>query len=127
MMSWSRSGGTATAMTTRWRTRPSPKARTHAWFALQIGNSTVAKLCSNLLCADVFLERVSRFRAWLAARPERVIAVVSHWGVLDALTQVEFANCEVRPARRPSMPRGIMSCMSCSRCDARASPSQLAP
>ena len=55
----------------------------------------------HLCCADVFLERVSRFRAWLAARPERVIAVVSHWGVLDALTQLEFANCEVRPSRSP--------------------------
>jgi broad specificity phosphatase PhoE len=62
-------------------------------------------------CAEVFLERVSRFRAWLAARPESVIAVVSHWGVIDALTQIEFANCEVsstalgcivRPARAPT-------------------------
>jgi len=44
----------------------------------------------------VFLARVAEFRDWLAARPETVIAVVTHWGVLDALTQIEFANCEVR-------------------------------
>jgi len=85
--------------------------------------STVLRLTerSPLRCADVFLERVSRFRAWLAARPERVIAVVSHWGVLDALTQLEFANCEVRPAR--STPRGISPGM---RCAARALPTTLA-
>lgn len=44
----------------------------------------------------MFLARVAEFRDWLVARPETVIAVVTHWGVLDALTQIEFANCEVR-------------------------------
>jgi hypothetical protein len=87
---------------------------------------------SSLRRAGVFLERVSRFRAWLAARPERVIAVVSHWGVLDALTQLEFANCEVRPARARRAARHVASRHACaamrvpahrgSRPDARARP-----
>jgi hypothetical protein len=42
----------------------------------------------------VFLERCAAFAAWLAARPERSIAVVTHWGVIDALTSIEFENCE---------------------------------
>ena len=93
---------------------------------------SVLSFPSSLRRADVFLERVSRFRAWLAARPERVIAVVSHWGVLDALTQLEFANCEVRPARARRAARHVASRHACaamrvlahrgSRPDARARP-----
>ena len=44
----------------------------------------------------MFLARCAAFRAWLAARPEACVAVVAHWGVLDALTCVEFNNCELR-------------------------------
>jgi broad specificity phosphatase PhoE len=33
---------------------------------------------------------------FVAERPEQSIAVVSHWGVLRALTGVEFDNCELR-------------------------------
>jgi hypothetical protein len=44
----------------------------------------------------VFLARCAAFGAWLAARPETCIAVVTHWGVIDALTSIEFENCEVR-------------------------------
>ena len=43
----------------------------------------------------VFADRVSRFRDWLAARPERAITVVAHGGLLFALTGRPFANCEV--------------------------------
>ena len=46
--------------------------------------------------ADIFLARCAAFAAWLAARPESSIAVVTHWGVIDALTCVEFENCELR-------------------------------
>eukprot|EP00850_Spirogloea_muscicola_P015179 SM000114S24142 [mRNA] locus=s114:180400:186654:+ [translate_table: standard] len=48
---------------------------------------------------DVFAERVSRFRKWLAARPEHTIAVVSHWGVLHQLTGRDFRNCELFTCR----------------------------
>lgn len=34
--------------------------------------------------ADVFHARVERLRQWLAARPERSLALVSHWGTLQA-------------------------------------------
>lgn len=50
-------------------------------------------------CAEVFLLRVERLRQWLAARPERSLAVVTHWGVLEALTGKEFRNCEVHTLR----------------------------
>jgi broad specificity phosphatase PhoE len=43
-----------------------------------------------------FAARVASLRAWLRARPESCIALVSHWGVLRALTGEEFANCELR-------------------------------
>jgi hypothetical protein len=35
-------------------------------------------------------------RKWILARPEQCIVIVSHWGVLKALTGHDFANCEVR-------------------------------
>lgn len=38
--------------------------------------------------------RVNDFRAWLAARPERVITVVGHGTFLNRLTGHRFANCE---------------------------------
>lgn len=49
--------------------------------------------------ADAFLRRVERLRQWLARRPESALAVVTHWGVLHALTGAEFHNCEVRTVR----------------------------
>ncbi|PSC77039.1 phosphoglycerate mutase [Micractinium conductrix] len=49
--------------------------------------------------AAAFLRRVERLRQWLEARPESSLALVSHWGVLHALTGDEFANCEVRTLR----------------------------
>jgi broad specificity phosphatase PhoE len=39
--------------------------------------------------------RVAAFRAWLAGRPERDIAVVGHGTFLNRLTGHVFANCEV--------------------------------
>lgn len=35
-------------------------------------------------------------RDWLRGRPESVIACVTHWGCLHALTGIEFGNCELR-------------------------------
>lgn len=43
---------------------------------------------------DVLLGRVSAFRAWLARRPERHIAVVGHGTFLNRLTGHQFKNCE---------------------------------
>lgn len=34
-------------------------------------------------------------KQWLLARPERVIGVVSHWGVIRGLTNIEFDNCQI--------------------------------
>jgi len=48
---------------------------------------------------EAFLERCRLLLAWLAERPESSIAVVTHWGVLKALTGAEFANCELRTMR----------------------------
>ena len=48
---------------------------------------------------DAFLERCRQFTLWLAARPEASIAVVTHWGVIEALTQIEFSNVELRTYR----------------------------
>ncbi|GFR44486.1 hypothetical protein Agub_g5749 [Astrephomene gubernaculifera] len=45
----------------------------------------------------LFRARIAALRRLLAARPERSIALVAHWGVLHELTGgVEFANCEIR-------------------------------
>jgi broad specificity phosphatase PhoE len=44
---------------------------------------------------DALRERVANFRAFLAARPERHIAVVGHGTFLNRLTGHSFANCEV--------------------------------
>jgi len=49
--------------------------------------------------ADVFSQRMQQLQQWIAARPERCIAVVSHWGVLQALTGQDFENCELQTLR----------------------------
>eukprot|EP00798_Chlamydomonas_sp_ICE-L_P015009 gene15009-21077_t len=43
-----------------------------------------------------FSKRVKVFRKWLMDRPESVIAVVAHWGVLLELTGRDFENCELQ-------------------------------
>lgn len=40
-----------------------------------------------------FVARVAALHAWLRARPERTIALVSHWGVIHALTGEQVENC----------------------------------
>lgn len=47
----------------------------------------------------VFTQRVAQLREYLLSRPERCLAVVTHWGVLKALTGREFRNCEVQVVR----------------------------
>ncbi|GBF89106.1 hypothetical protein Rsub_01823 [Raphidocelis subcapitata] len=55
---------------------------------------------------DVFAERIEAARAWLEARPERSIAVVTHWGVLHSLTGgTDFENCELRTTRLSRLAR----------------------
>jgi len=44
----------------------------------------------------ILLGRVERFRAWLGARPERIVAVVGHGTFLHRLTGHHFRNCERR-------------------------------
>jgi hypothetical protein len=39
---------------------------------------------------------MQQLQQWLSARPEQCIAVVSHWGVLQALTGEDFDNCELQ-------------------------------
>jgi broad specificity phosphatase PhoE len=46
--------------------------------------------------ADVFSSRMRLLRGWLAARPEKVICLVCHWGVARALTGVSFENCDFK-------------------------------
>jgi len=43
----------------------------------------------------VFAARLAGFRAWLAARPERSIAVIGHGTFFFHLTGVPFVNCGV--------------------------------
>ena len=45
--------------------------------------------------AAILTERVSGFRDWLAARPERLIAVVGHGTFFYHLTGQQLRNCEV--------------------------------
>ena len=42
---------------------------------------------------EALLSRVTAFRTWLVARPERAITVVSHGGFLFRLSGQSFANC----------------------------------
>ncbi len=47
--------------------------------------------------ADIFLERVAALKQYLLERPEAVIGVVAHWGLIHALTGGDdFRNCELR-------------------------------
>ncbi|CAG9460731.1 unnamed protein product [Pedinophyceae sp. YPF-701] len=43
----------------------------------------------------VFVRRIEQLRDWLAARPEKSIALVAHWGVLKVLSGRSFDNCEI--------------------------------
>jgi glucosyl-3-phosphoglycerate phosphatase len=45
--------------------------------------------------AAILAERVRGFRDWLAARPERLIAVVGHGTFFHHLTGQQLRNCEV--------------------------------
>ncbi|MFC4170826.1 histidine phosphatase family protein [Microvirga sp. GCM10011540] len=44
---------------------------------------------------EVLVERVDRFRSWLAERPERLIAVVGHGMFFYHLTGRHLRNCEI--------------------------------
>ncbi len=39
---------------------------------------------------------MAEFKRYLIQRPEAVLAVVCHWGVLRGLTNRDFENCEVQ-------------------------------
>lgn len=41
-----------------------------------------------------FVQRLTDFKAWLLARPERRIACVAHWGTIYGLTGKSLENCE---------------------------------
>lgn len=90
--------------------RRSPKRLIFFWLSTPslfvaelIGNSFSMRSCTSICflphldacMVDVFQRRVAAFRAWLQARPETCIAVVSHWGVLAELTGHQFENCEL--------------------------------
>jgi hypothetical protein len=59
---------------------------------------------------------VEAFRLWLASRPERCIAVVTHHGFLLNLTGANFRNCELRSVLlsnlEPDLPASITSSLS---------------
>jgi len=52
--------------------------------------------------------RMNRLHRWLRDRPERSIAVVCHWGIIDWMIQESFENCELRVVPFPSLkPRSL--------------------
>jgi len=52
---------------------------------------------------DDFAARIDALGDWLASRPERCVAVVSHWGVILEATGHEFENVEMRSFRRSQL------------------------
>jgi broad specificity phosphatase PhoE len=50
-----------------------------------------------------FAGRMDAFGEWLSWRPERCVAVVSHWGVILEATGHEFENVEMRAFRRAQL------------------------
>ncbi|DBA73003.1 TPA: hypothetical protein ACH3X2_009947 [Trebouxia sp. C0005] len=44
---------------------------------------------------DEFEARMGAFRMYLRQRPEKVLAVVTHFGVLEHMTGHRFTNCEI--------------------------------
>lgn len=52
---------------------------------------------------DEFAARMDALGDWLSARPERCVAVVSHWGVILEATGHEFENVEMRAFRRAQL------------------------
>mmetsp|Transcript_20077 Transcript_20077/g.27977 ORF Transcript_20077/g.27977 Transcript_20077/m.27977 type:complete len:259 (-) Transcript_20077:182-958(-) len=46
-----------------------------------------------------FVERLEKFREILRDRPEKNIAIVAHWGVLNSMTGLDFRNCEAKRIR----------------------------
>ena len=45
--------------------------------------------------AEEFAVRMDKFRQCLQQRSEEALAVVTHYGVLEAMTGHTFANCEL--------------------------------
>ena len=72
---------------------PTPLLRSH------FQHAGVYMPCVMLPCADVFFPRMQQLQQWIAERPEQCIAVVSHWGVLQALTGEDFDNCELQTVK----------------------------
>lgn len=52
---------------------------------------------------DDFAARIDALGEWLSARPERCVAVVSHWGVILEATGEEFENVQMRSFRRSQL------------------------
>jgi hypothetical protein len=74
--------------------QPYCKAGSFSKSQLERYKLTLAPLLS---CTDVFLGRVEELRLFLLGRPEQTIAVVSHSGVLEALTGgYLFQNGEIK-------------------------------
>lgn len=45
---------------------------------------------------EYFQQRIEDLKAYLLSRPEEVIGLVAHWGVLKELTGHSFTNCEIK-------------------------------
>ena len=52
---------------------------------------------------EVFRERIRALHGWLAQRPERTIALVTHWGVARGLTGESLHNCELKKCTLSSL------------------------
>lgn len=50
-----------------------------------------------------FAARMDALGDWLSSRPERCVAIVSHWGVILEATGHEFENVEIRAFRRSQL------------------------
>jgi broad specificity phosphatase PhoE len=46
---------------------------------------------------EIFKQRMDSLKVWLLGRPERKIVVVTHWGVIYALTGRRSPNCAIIP------------------------------
>ena len=52
---------------------------------------------------EVFRERMRALHRWLAQRPEKTIALVTHWGVARGLTGESLHNCELKTCTLSSL------------------------
>ena len=65
----------------------------------EVGYSADVKICVCVWVTGVLFDRVEELRQFLEDRPEHCIAIVSHSGVLEALTGYQFGNGELKTCK----------------------------